>query len=110
MKSSGFKSTSCKLKTHISKCSYFSLALSGSVDVTDISQVMTFARPVSENFDFHEELLAIHPLPGGTKGSDIYEANFVVSEIGGLKNCSCVVTDGAKAIVGKQNGLVRLPR
>ena len=28
---------SCKLKTHISKCSYFSLALDESVNVTDVS-------------------------------------------------------------------------
>ena len=63
---------SCELKTHISKCSYFSLALNESVDVTDISQLMIFARPMGENFDFHVELLAIYPLTGGTKEYDIY--------------------------------------
>ena len=66
---------------------------------------------MDENFDFHEELLAIHPLTGGTKGSNIYEAlNSVVSELGGFEKCSCIVTDGAKAMVGSQNGLVGLLR
>ena len=81
---------SCKLKTHISKRSYFSLALDESVDATDISRLMIFARPVDENFDFHKELLAIHLLTGETKGFNISEAlNHVVSEYGGFKKCSC---------------------
>ena len=63
---------SCKLKTHISKCSYFLLALDESINVTDISQLMIFARQVDENFDFHYGLLAIHPLTGETKRSDTY--------------------------------------
>ena len=72
---------------------------------------MTFPHLVDENFDFHEELLAIHPLTGNTKRSDIYEVlNYVVSEFGGFKKCSCIVTDGAKAMVGSQNGLVGLRR
>ena len=72
---------------------------------------MILARLVDENFDFHEELLAIHPLTGGTKGSDIYEAlNYVVSEFGGFKKCSCILTDGAKVMVVSQYGLVGLLR
>ena len=65
---------SCKPKTHIGKCNYFVLALDEGINVTDISQLMIFARPVNENFDFHDELQAIHPLTGRTKRSDIYEA------------------------------------
>ena len=65
---------SCKLKTHISKCRYFSLVLNEIIDVTDINQLMIFARLVDDNFDFHKELLAIYPLTGGTKGSDMNEA------------------------------------
>ena len=69
---------------------------------------MIFARLVDGNFDFNEELLAIHPLTGGTKGPDIYEAlNYVVSEFGNFKKCSCVVRDGAKAMVGNQNVTLR---
>ena len=102
---------SCKLKTHISKCSYFSLALDKSIDVTDISQLMIFAGLVDENFDFNEELLAIHPSTVETKGSNMYEAfNYVVSKFRGFKKCSCIVTDGAKAMVESQNDLVGLRR
>ena len=77
------------------------IALNKRVDATNISQLMIFPRLVGENIDFHEKLLAMHPLTGGTKRSDIYETlNFVVFEFGGFKKCSCIVTEGAKAIVG----------
>ena len=76
---------SCKLKTHISICSYFSLALDESIGVADIGQWRIFAQPVNENFDFHDELLVIHPLTGGTKGSNIYMKHstllFLCSEV-----------------------------
>ena len=102
---------SCKLKIHISKCSYFSLALDESIDVIDISQLIIFAVLADENFDFHEELLAIHPLTCGTIGSDMCKAlNYVVSKFEGFEKCSCIVTDGAMAMVESQNGLVGLLR
>ena len=82
-----------------------------SVDVADISQSIIFARLVDENSYIHKELLAIHPLTGGTKGSDIYEAlNSVVSEFEDFKKCSCIVINGAKAMVRSQNALVELLR
>ena len=72
---------------------------------------MIFARPVGENFDFHNELPTIHPLTGGTKGFDIYEAlNYVVSDFESFIKRSCIATDGAKAMVESQNGLVGLLR
>ena len=101
----------CKLKSAMKNCSYFSVALDESVDVNDISQLMIFARMVDENFEVQEELLTLHPLTGETKGSDIYEAlNSVVSEFEGFEKCSCIVTDGAKAMVGSKTGLVGLLR
>ncbi|XP_076825093.1 protein FAM200A-like [Clavelina lepadiformis] len=100
---------SCKLEILIGKCRYFSIALDESTDVSDISQLLIFARIVDEDFLVHEELLEIHPLSGGTKGSDIYAAlDSVVSEYGGFKKCSCIATDGAKAMVGNKTGLVGL--
>ena len=63
------------------------MALDESVDVTDVSQLMIFARLVDESFEVKEELLTLHPLTGGRKGSDIYEAlNFVVSSSEVSKN------------------------
>ena len=57
----------CKLKSLMSKCSYFSIALDQSIDVTDISQLIIFARLEDENFDVHEKLLSLYPLTGGQK-------------------------------------------
>ena len=56
-----------KLKSAIKNCSYFSVALDESVDVTDVSQLMIFARLVDESFEVQEELLTLHPLTGGRK-------------------------------------------
>ena len=42
---------------------------------------MIFARLVDKNFDSHDVLPAIHPLTGGTKGFDIYEALFLISKV-----------------------------
>ena len=87
------------------------MALDESVDVTDASQLMIFTRLVDESFEVQKEFLTLHPLTGGRKGLDIYEAlNSVVSEFGGFKKCSCIVTDGAKAMVGSKTGLVGLLR
>ena len=106
------KHVTCRLiKSLMNKRSYFSIALDESIDVTDISQLMIFARLVDENFNVYEELLTLHPLTDGTKCSYIYEAlNCAVSEFGGFKKCSCIVTDGAKAMMGSKTGLVLLLR
>ena len=39
----------CKLKSAMKNCTYFSVALDESVDVTDVSQLMIFARLVDES-------------------------------------------------------------
>ena len=62
----------CKLKSAMKNCSYFSVALDESVDVTDVSQLMIFARLVDKSFEVQEGLLTLHPLTDGRKGSDIY--------------------------------------
>ena len=101
----------CKLKSAMKNSSYFSVALDEIVDVTDVGKVIIFTRLVDESFEVQEELLTLHPLTGGRKGSDIYETlNSVVSEFGGFKKCSCIVTDGAKTMVGSKTGLVGLLR
>ena len=92
-------------------CSYFSVALDENVNVTDVSQLMIFDRLVDESFEVQEELLTLHTLTGGRKGSDIHKAlNSVVSEFGDFKKCSCIIADGAKAMVGSKTGLVGLLR
>ena len=57
----------CKLKSATKNCSYFSVTLDESVDVTDVSQLMIFARLMDESFEVQEELLTLHPLTVGRK-------------------------------------------
>ncbi len=40
-----------RLKHTINNCRYFSLALDESTDVSDVSQLLIFARTITENFD-----------------------------------------------------------
>jgi hypothetical protein len=51
----------------------------------------------------------MQPLSHRTRGSDIYAAlELVVNEYGGCEKCSCIVTDGVKAMTGNKVGLVGL--
>ncbi|XP_057203176.1 general transcription factor II-I repeat domain-containing protein 2B-like [Triplophysa rosa] len=98
-----------KLKQEIENCKYFSLALDESTDVTDVSQLLIFARTITEKFDVHEELLKLVSLHGTTKGEDIFKSvEIAVNEHGGFAKLSAVVTDGAPAMQGKKSGFAGL--
>ena len=100
---------SIKLKSVIESCIYFSLALDESTDISDTSQLLIFVRTVDDNFTVQEELVKMCSLNEGTKGSNIYAAlEFVIHCYGGFEKCSCIVTDGAKAMTGHNKGLVGL--
>ena len=102
---------SSKVKDIVQQCKYFSLALDESIDVCDTNQLLIFIRTIDNNFTIHEELLQAVPLQGTAKGSDIYSSVVAVtSAYGGFEKCSSVVTDGAPAMVGRNNGLVGLLR
>jgi hypothetical protein len=91
----------------MTNCKYISLALDKSTDISDISQLLVFTRTVDEDFMVHEELVKVQPLSGHTRVSDIYAAlESVVNEYGGFEKCSCIVTDGVKAMTGNKVGLV----
>uniref|UniRef100_A0A3Q3EJT1 SPIN-DOC-like zinc-finger domain-containing protein n=1 Tax=Labrus bergylta TaxID=56723 RepID=A0A3Q3EJT1_9LABR len=79
-----------KLKEVMHDCKYFSLALDESMDVTDVSQLLIYARAIDSSFEVHEELLKL--------------VAFVVSEYGGFDKLSAVVTDGAPSMQGKHTG------
>ncbi|KAI4816904.1 hypothetical protein KUCAC02_009204 [Chaenocephalus aceratus] len=81
-------------------------------DVTDVSQLLVYARSINGSFDVHEELLKRVPLHGTTKGTDIFEAvKGVVSEYGGFDKLSAVVTDdGAPSMQGRCTGFAGLLR
>lgn len=94
-----------KLCDYIVNCEYYSLCLDESTDQTDISQLIIFIRCISKDFSITEEMLNLVPLHGSTKGSDIFQAvNKTVMEYGGFQKCSCIVTDGAKAMTGNVTG------
>ncbi|XP_074105376.1 LOW QUALITY PROTEIN: general transcription factor II-I repeat domain-containing protein 2-like [Cotesia typhae] len=90
-------------------CEYYSICLDESTDQTDVSQLIIFIRCISKDFTITEEMLDLIPFHGTTKGSDIFEAvNKTIVEYGGFRKCSCIVTDGAKAMTGKVTGFAGL--
>uniref|UniRef100_H2ZWP1 HAT C-terminal dimerisation domain-containing protein n=1 Tax=Latimeria chalumnae TaxID=7897 RepID=H2ZWP1_LATCH len=97
---------STKLYDVVQKCRYFSLSLDESTDHSDVSQLLIFIRTIQDDFSIHEELLKLASLHGTTKGVDFFDAvQKCVNEYGGFGKSSCIVTDGAKAMVGSEVGL-----
>ena len=85
------------------------MALDESTDVSDTSELLIFIRTVDVNFTVQEELVKVCSLNEGTKGSNIYAAlESVIHDYGGYEKCSCIVTDGARAMTGNNTGLVGL--
>jgi len=98
-----------QLKEVVQQCRYFSLAFDESTDISDISQLLVFIHTVVENFTVCKELLKASPLHGSRKGIDIYNRLMtIIDAYGGFEKCACVVTDGARAMTGRRNGLVAI--
>lgn len=100
------------LKDRASKFVFYSVALDESTDVTDTAQLAIFIRGIDQNFSITEEMAALFPMKGTTKGTDIYKAlTSTLNRFGlNLDNLSGVVTDGAPAMTGKNEGVVALIR
>jgi hypothetical protein len=95
------------VKDIIAKCSYFSIALDESTDVSDTNQLLIFVRAIMEDFTISEELLKVCSLHSTTRGVDIFNAvKRAVEEFGGFEKLSSVVTDGAKSMTGTISGFV----
>lgn len=96
-----------KMKHMISTCKYYSLCLDESTDKSDLSQLSIFIRLIHNDFTIHEDLLSLVPLYGTTKGVDVFNAlnDQINKMIGDYGKCTCIVTDGAPAMVGETIGL-----
>ncbi|VEN48298.1 unnamed protein product [Callosobruchus maculatus] len=98
------------LKNRASEFIFYALALDESTDMTDTAQIAIFIRGVDAHFNKTEELAALYPLKDTTKSRDLLEV--VTSTLNRfslqLENLSGLTTDGAPAIVGKHEGLVKL--
>ncbi|GLV61320.1 hypothetical protein CBL_21143 [Carabus blaptoides fortunei] len=96
-----------KLENLVNNCCYFSVALDDSTDISDTSQMLIFIRTVNEKYSYSEELLQLRSLHGTTKDEDIYkELKCAIAQYGGFDKCTPIVTDGARAMTGKNIGLV----
>ena len=103
------KHVSSKLKSIVENCMYFSLALNESTDISDTSELLIFIRTVDNNFTVQEELVKVYSLNEDTTGLSNYSAlEAVIHDYGGYKKCSCIVTDGAKAMTSNKTGLIGL--
>ena len=98
------------LRTKLHTCMFYSLALDESTDQTDTALLAVFVRGIDQKFHIFEELLALCPLKGRTRGTDILEAlKTALIRYGlSLKNLAGVATDGAPSMVGKKAGVVAL--
>ncbi|XP_023228312.1 general transcription factor II-I repeat domain-containing protein 2-like [Centruroides sculpturatus] len=98
------------LKSGASEFIFYALALDESTDIADIAQLAIFIRGVDIHFKKTEELAALYPLKDTTKSRDLLET--VTSTLNRfslqVNNLSGLTTDGAPAMVGKHEGLVKL--
>ena len=102
--------TESQLHSDLQVCEYFSVALDESCDIQDKPQLAIFARSVSNDSLIIEELLEIVPLKDRTRGIDVKEAMmtaFVKANMP-IAKLIAITTDGAPAMIGSVNGLVKL--
>lgn len=103
----------CDLKQQLNNANYYALAMDESCDVTDTAQLIIFVRYLDKTREtFVEEVLALLPLLGRTRGEDMIKAvmDYFEKDELDLKKLLSVTTDGAPAMVGSKKGLVRLLR
>ena len=100
------------LKICASKFIFFSIAADESTDMTDTAQLSIFIRGIDDDFKITEEMVTLFPMKGTTKGCDIFSAVQSTFNRYNLTfvNLSGVVTDGAPAMIGKNEGLVALKK
>ena len=73
----------------------------------DITRVFVFVR-FFNGHEFVDELLSLLPLEGRTSDEDVFKAlkTFTDAQNIDMRKLVCISTDGAPAMVGRENGLV----
>ncbi|XP_041419118.1 general transcription factor II-I repeat domain-containing protein 2-like [Xenopus laevis] len=104
------KSVERCLKSKAAKFKYYALAVDESTDATDTAQLAIFMRGIDNEYNVTEEMASLVPLKDTTKSRDLYEAvkNMLNRYSLSFVNISGIVTDGAPAMVGRREGLVKL--
>ena len=86
------------------------MALDESTDVRSTAQLAFCVRGVDDDFEVTEELAAIVPMKGTTRGIDLLEVVMkTIKRLGlPLSKLSGITTDGAPSMVERQQGLANL--
>ena len=89
---------------------WYSLALDKSDDAQDTAQLLVFIRGMDAYFQLTEELLSAESLKDTTTGKDLFHAVENCIARTGLEwnKMASVTTDGARALTGKNVGLLNL--
>lgn len=94
----------------LEKAPCYAIALDESCDIADVEQMSIFVRFFDiENKEFREELLAVLPFKGQTRGEDLFKTfdDFMIKSNISYGKMVSLSTDGAPAMVGKEKGLVK---
>lgn len=94
----------------LEKAPCYALALDESSDIVDDEQMSIFVRFFhTECQIFREELLAILPLKGNTRGEDLFKVinDFFIKYNISYDKIVSISTDGAPAMIGKEKGVVK---
>ena len=104
------KNVTRQLEDDIQSCRFFSLQFDESTDIVDTAELIVFIRMIFSDFSIKEEFLTILPIKGKTRGADMMATFMSFAEKTNLPFHKLVAmsTDGAPAMIGKNNGFVAL--
>ena len=107
-----WKSIERSLKSKAANFKFYALAKDDSTDATDMSQLVIFTTGIDDEYNVTEEMACLVPLKDTTKSRDSYESvkNKLKPFSLSIVNISGRVTDGAPAMAGKREGLVKVIR